>query len=120
MGILLVYEITSIFLTINWLLSNSGRKTSLIYKVNGLLFTLSFVVVRMLGALPQLRALWEVPPWNPEAVKERSDVSSLATYQLLSLYTLIIPHMLNLFWGVKVIKGFAAVALQKDTKRAGK
>lgn len=118
--ILLVYEVTSIFLTINWLLSNSGKKKSIIYKVNGLLFTLSFVVVRMLGALPQLRSLWEAPPWSPDAVQKRSDVSSLATYQLLSLYTLIIPHMLNLFWGVKVVKGFVAVALQKDSKDANK
>jgi len=116
--ILLAYEISSVFLTINWLLSNSGRKRSVIYKVNGFTFTASFVVVRVLGALPQLRSLWEVPPWQRDAVRARSSVTDLRTYQLLALYTLIIPHVLNLFWGVKVVKGFVAISLQKEKKES--
>merc|ERR1712110_1168075 len=68
--ILLAYELSSVFLTCMWLLSNYDLKQHIAYKVNGLFFTASFVIVRMLGALPQLRALLTVQPWS-NAVAER-------------------------------------------------
>mmetsp|Transcript_33014 Transcript_33014/g.60517 ORF Transcript_33014/g.60517 Transcript_33014/m.60517 type:complete len:300 (+) Transcript_33014:96-995(+) len=111
--ILLSYEFTSIFLTLMWILSTSGLKSSIYYKLIGLLFTASFVIVRMAAALPQLRAMWYITPWLkrwadhfcPGVIPDQFP----AVLFHVGTATLVIPHLLNLFWGVKVVKGFVGV-----------
>eukprot|EP00928_Gymnodinium_smaydae_P074235 TRINITY_DN57300_c0_g1_i1.p1 TRINITY_DN57300_c0_g1~~TRINITY_DN57300_c0_g1_i1.p1 ORF type:complete len:344 (+),score=79.87 TRINITY_DN57300_c0_g1_i1:111-1034(+) len=106
--VLISYEVSSVFLTLNWFLSTAGRKSGSMYKVSGLLFTLSFVLIRMVGALPQLRALWYAPPWTSTVYRAVAP-GELMEWQVLLTSTLVLPHLLNLFWGVKVIRGFLAV-----------
>lgn len=118
--VLLAYEVSSIFLTLNWMLSTAGMKTGALYKVSGLLFTASFVLVRMVGALPQLLALWHAPPWTFTVV-DKVAPGEMMTWQIYATITLILPHALNLFWGVKVVRGFMAVLLKADkSKSTGK
>jgi len=104
--IMVAYELSSIFLTLNWMLSTSGYKESLWYKISGALFTLTFVVVRLLGALPQLRALAIKPPWNCY-----SEYPEGGPILIKFSFTLLFPHLLNFAWGVKVIRGFFTMAL---------
>eukprot|EP00931_Biecheleriopsis_adriatica_P077337 TRINITY_DN50925_c0_g1_i1.p1 TRINITY_DN50925_c0_g1~~TRINITY_DN50925_c0_g1_i1.p1 ORF type:complete len:334 (-),score=69.61 TRINITY_DN50925_c0_g1_i1:25-978(-) len=110
--ILLSYELSSIFLSGMWLLSNSGRKSSSLYMICGLLFTLSFVIVRMLGALPQLAAFWQAPPWMAYLDGVPSWAPPWSAF-------LVIPHLLNLMWGVKVVQGFMKVVTGKSDKSKG-
>jgi len=108
--IMIAYELSSIFLTINWILSASGFKASVWYKVSGALFTLTFVVVRLLGAFPQLRALAIKPPWNCY-----SEYPEGGPILIRFSFTLLFPHMLNFGWGVKVIRGFFTMALKSKS-----
>ncbi|CAE8652496.1 unnamed protein product, partial [Polarella glacialis] len=92
--ILLAFEVSSLFLTVNWLLTISGRKTSLLYIISGLLFTGSFVVVRLGCVIPQLLAFWQASPWL-------TYLSGVPAWAPPGSALLVIPHLLNLFWGVK-------------------
>jgi len=110
-------ELSSIFLTLNWMLSTSGFKQSLWYKISGFLFTSTFVVVRLLAALPQLRALFVKPPWRGYAQffteppwKGYGQYPEVEPYLIWISLGLVLPHMLNFAWGVKVIKGFFGIA----------
>lgn len=106
--IMLSFEFTSLWLTVLWVLSSAGLKKSLAYKLSGLIFTLSFVLMRMVGAVPQLVAMWNEPPWS---VKLEHEAQPGGIHWLCWLFSssLVLPHLLNLFWGVKVVQGFAAV-----------
>eukprot|EP00929_Paragymnodinium_shiwhaense_P116869 TRINITY_DN86870_c0_g1_i1.p1 TRINITY_DN86870_c0_g1~~TRINITY_DN86870_c0_g1_i1.p1 ORF type:complete len:290 (-),score=67.86 TRINITY_DN86870_c0_g1_i1:110-979(-) len=115
--ILLMYEFSSVFLILNWMLSTAGMKKSPLYFASGILFTLSFVVMRMFGAVPQLLMMWHRPPWIDGAAL------GMPLWSTRGSAFLIIPHILNTFWGVKVVKGFLAVALgggKKDKKEEKK
>merc|ERR1712003_457111 len=87
--VLLAYEVSSIFLTVNWMLSNAGMKTTSAYKVSGLLFTATFVLIRMAGALPQLFALWYAPPWSFSVVDQVAP-REMMKWQILATSTLIL------------------------------
>jgi len=122
--VLLSYEITSIPLTVMWVLSTSGRKSSLLYKFTGLIFTASFVVLRMGAAVPQLRSMWYAVPWQLEWA-EFFRPGVVPAQLPLGIFragtaTLVIPHMLNLFWGIKVVKGFISVFIGGDKKKSAK
>lgn len=110
---LLSYEVTSVFLIINWMLSTSGRKQSVFYFASGLLFTGSFVLLRLIGGVPQILSMYRVPPvWHPPV---QADVPTWAKWN--GFIWLMLPHVLNVFWGYKVIQGFLAVALGKKKKK---
>merc|ERR1712037_467505 len=94
---LLSYEFSSVFLTVNWLLASSGNKQTLAYKASGLVFTGSFVVVRMLGAVPQLIALLRVPPWTARVAEIAAPGSGIQPWQVYACSSLVVPHALNLF-----------------------
>mmetsp|Transcript_60560 Transcript_60560/g.172126 ORF Transcript_60560/g.172126 Transcript_60560/m.172126 type:complete len:300 (-) Transcript_60560:151-1050(-) len=115
--ILLSYEFSSVFLTVNWMLSAAGLKRTPLYFATGLLFTLSFVAVRLLGAVPQLRAMWCLPPWSG-AVHRQYASGPFHSWQGAFSTTLLLPHAMNLAWGVKVVRGFLAVALGRSAKPA--
>jgi len=117
--IMISYEFSSIFLTLNWMLSTAGMKSSPLYLLSGLLFTASFVAMRMLGAIPQFRAMWLSPPWSRAVVL---DVAKEWIHDWCCFFsaTLVLPHLLNLFWGIKVVRGFLAVATSKGRKPAGR
>lgn len=94
-------EVSSIFLTAIWMLSKAGLKASRLYMLTGFLFTVSFIVARWGVALIQLRAFYYFQPWtvygNPKYQASYFTVK-------LSL-SVLLPHLLNLFWGVKVLQG---------------
>jgi len=108
---LVSYELSSIFLTVNWMLSTAGRKQHPVYFASGLLFTGTFVLTRMLGAVPQLLALWHAPPWSKAT-------EGVPAYVWMGSVTLLLPHAMNFFWGVKVVRGFASVAAGALGRRA--
>ncbi|CAK0821931.1 unnamed protein product [Prorocentrum cordatum] len=107
--IMISTEFSSIFMTCNWFLTTLGRKSDLIYKVNGLIFTLTFVVVRMVGAVPQLVAMFRVPPWTMSTMRAVAPDVDIQWWQVYACSAMVLPHCLNLFWGVKVIKGYLKV-----------
>merc|ERR1712232_691752 len=110
--ILLMYELSSVFLIVNWMLSTAGKKSTSFYFLSGVLFTFSFVIMRMFGAVPQLLMMWRRPPWL------FGEALGMPLWSLRGSAFLVIPHILNGFWGVKVIKGFLAVVLgKKSTKK---
>lgn len=112
---LLSYEVTSVFLIVNWMLSTAGMKKSPFYFASGLLFTASFVLLRLVGGVPQIFSMYTVPPvWH----KPVQNVPSWALWN--GFLWLMLPHVLNVFWGVKVIQGFLAVALGKGKKKEDK
>jgi hypothetical protein len=105
--VLCYYEVSSIFLTIMGILSHANYQDNMIYRVNGLVFTVSFVFVRLLTAIPQLRALWYAPPWTYEVKYAVLPDEPFQLWQRLATCMILVPHVLNFFWGYKVITGFA-------------
>jgi len=114
--IMLSYELTSFWLTVLWMLSTADMKKSPFYVVVGMLFTLSFVVMRMVGAIPQLLAMWNAPPWSL-ALETAAQPGGIHEWCWMFSASLVLPHLLNLFWGVKVVSGFAAVLTGKGSKK---
>lgn len=109
--ILLSYELSSVFLTLNWQLSVAGWKKSPLYFASGLLFTGSFVLMRLVGAVPQLLSLFRASPWF-------SHLQGVPGWAVPLSSMVILPHILNFFWGIKVIRGFAKVVLgTKETTK---
>lgn len=102
--IMLSYESTSFLLTLLWVLNASGYKKSLAYVVTGLLFTVLFICLRLVGAIPQLIAMYWVPPWS-DAVMEEAQPGGIHWLAWLFCQFLVLPHVMNLFWGVKVVEG---------------
>mmetsp|Transcript_70592 Transcript_70592/g.147857 ORF Transcript_70592/g.147857 Transcript_70592/m.147857 type:complete len:299 (+) Transcript_70592:223-1119(+) len=113
--IMLSYEFTGVWLTLLWLLSTANMKKSMLYKVVGLLFTASFVVMRMVGAIPQLIAMWNAPPWSVD-LEHKVQPGGIHPLCWIFSLSLVFPHILNLFWGVKVVSGFMAVMMPKKKK----
>lgn len=115
--IMLSFEWTSGWLTLMWMVANAGYKKSLVYVLCGGIFTLSFVVMRMLGALPQLVALWRATPWT-QSVEWAAVPGGIHEWCWIFSASLVAPHLLNLFWGVKVVQGFLAIVCgKKDSKK---
>lgn len=114
--IMLSYEFTSFWLTVIWMLGAADMKKSKWYVLAGLIFTLSFVVMRMVGALPQLVAMYNAPPWSNEMQKGQTG-GILHEWAWIFSASLVAPHLLNLFWGVKVVRGFAAVVFGGGKKK---
>jgi len=110
--ILLSYEFSSIFLAVNWLLSTAGYKKGPAYLVSGFLFTIFFILVRLIGALPQLRAMWLAPPW----LASSANYPGIYSWMTCASMALVVPHVLNFFWGYKVITGALALVCVKKTE----
>lgn len=106
--IMLSYEFTGLWLTAMWMFSSAGMKKSSAYFLCGLTFTVSFVIMRMIGAIPQLIAMWNSPPWSRE-VEYAASPSGIHEMCWFFSGSLVFPHLLNLFWGVKVVSGFLGV-----------
>merc|ERR1719215_1826939 len=114
--IMLSYELTSFGLTVLWMLSTADMKKNPLYTVVGLFFTVSFVLMRMVGAVPQLMAMWNAPPWSSK-LEQAAQPGGVHAWCWIFSASLVLPHLLNLFWGVKVVSGFAAVLTKKDSKK---
>lgn len=117
--IMLSYEFTSFFLTVIWMLQQLDMKSGSLYKVVGLVFTASFVLMRWFGAVPQLIAMWNSPPWS-EAVERAASPKGVHHLCWIFSASLLLPHVMNFFWGVKVVKGFLAVVLKTKPKEIAK
>merc|ERR1719382_1070462 len=91
--IMLSYEFTSFWLTVLWMLSAASMKTSILYKLAGLVFTLSFVVMRMVGAVPQLLAMWNAPPWSVE-LEQAASPGGIHDFCWIFSLSLVAPHLL--------------------------
>eukprot|EP00913_Durusdinium_trenchii_P001698 g1570.t1 len=100
--IMLSYESTSLLLTLLWLINAAGYKKSSLYVVTGLLFTCLFIALRLLGAVPQVIAMYWVPPWSATVLEAEGGIHRLAS---LCCRSLVLPHVMNLFWGAKVVEG---------------
>lgn len=107
-------EISSIFMQLNWFLSQGGMKNSVLYVTSGALFTLSFFLSRWFLAVPQVMSMITAPPlFQP--------LSDVPTWALLNgPCWMILPHLLNAFWGVKVYKGFMAVVFPSNKAQSQK
>jgi hypothetical protein len=113
--IMLSYEFTSFWLVVLWMLSSAGLKDTLWYKLAGLIFTLSFVLIRMVGALPQFRAMYLAPPWS-QALEHAAQPGGIHDWCWIFSASLVAPHLINAFWGFKVVSGFMAVFTKKKSK----
>mmetsp|Transcript_30967 Transcript_30967/g.82034 ORF Transcript_30967/g.82034 Transcript_30967/m.82034 type:complete len:302 (-) Transcript_30967:65-970(-) len=117
--IMLSYEFTGIWLTLLWMLSTAGLKKNPAYIVVGLLFTFSFVGLRLVGAVPQLIAMWNAPPWSPQQ-ELAADPKGIHAWCWIFSVSLVFPHLLNFFWGVKVVNGFLSLAFGAGKKKEKK
>lgn len=108
--LLMFTEVSSIFLTLKFVLEQTERKGTL-FKFNGLVFSFSFVGSRLILALPQLMAIWRAPPWD--LATWRVLAPELPDWSRFFALALIIPHIMNLFWGVKVVQGTVRVLSPK-------
>ncbi|CAE8636442.1 unnamed protein product, partial [Polarella glacialis] len=115
--VLLAFEISSVFLTINWFLSTAGLKSSRAYIVTGLIFTASFVLVRLLAAVPLVVALFTA---NPLGFTGETGLPHPHIFLILANIGLLFPHGLNFIWGYKVIQGCAAVVFASKASEAKK
>lgn len=102
--IMLSYESTSFLLTLLWVLNAAGYKKSLAYVVTGFLFTILFILLRLVGAIPQLIAMYWAPPWSDSLMQE-AQPGGIHWLGWLFSQSLILPHVMNLFWGAKVVEG---------------
>eukprot|EP00933_Yihiella_yeosuensis_P042739 TRINITY_DN37415_c0_g1_i2.p1 TRINITY_DN37415_c0_g1~~TRINITY_DN37415_c0_g1_i2.p1 ORF type:complete len:308 (+),score=40.13 TRINITY_DN37415_c0_g1_i2:120-1043(+) len=119
--IMLSFEWTSFWLTGMWMFSTAGKKSSIGYIFVSLVFTLSFMIFRVVGTFPQLVALAKVSPWSHE-VEFKAEPKGIHEYCWIFSASLVAPHILNLFWGMKVAKGFFAFigGSGKDKKKSEK
>ena len=112
-------EITSIFNVIRTLLLDNEMKQSIVYKLNGMLFTLVFVIVRM-APVPLLFLAWYLAPQPTSTTKVDSYGATYA--YALSYLSILHPgahaiFVMNLYWGFKVIRGFVSAMSQPKSKR---
>jgi len=99
-------ELTNPFMNMRYFLSASGRKSSTAYLVNGLLFVVSWLLIRNLfGPIGGTRLLW----------RQRHAISGLPPLQigtmLLSFGT---GCALNCYWGYKLFLGAYKAFVAKE------
>lgn len=116
--IMLSYEFTSLWLTVMWMLSAAGLKNSKWYLISGGIFTLSFVIMRMVGAIPQLVALYHAQPWSEANERAAAGPAGIHPWCWIFSASLVLPHLLNFFWGFKVVKGFLSVFFKPSKNKA--
>lgn len=116
--IMLSYEFTSFWLTVMWMISTAGLKSSKSYMISGGIFTLSFVLLRMVGAIPQLLAMYLAPPWSKANEIAAAGPQGIHDWCWIFSGSLVFPHLLNIFWGFKVVKGFVGVLFKGKKKKA--
>merc|ERR1740121_3558429 len=95
------------------MLSAVGRRQGPAFMANGALFTITFLLIRVVGALPQLRALLLAPPWGVSAAGYR-----LLWWMPLGSTWLVLPHLLNFHWGYKVFTGSLALLRGQSNRKA--
>lgn len=102
-------ELTGGFLVFRWMLSQAGMKSSMLYAVNGTIFTLAFIVVRVvpIPAIIRSTAMYFPlrEPWkiDPPSIYIRC-------LQVCGCLAIYLPLLLNAYWASKVIKGYAQAA----------
>jgi hypothetical protein len=102
--LLLLFELSTPFLNIRWLLSEYGYENSPLYLVNGLAFVLSFVFSRVILGVPLLmKLMYEM---NSAPVKDRHHILTRLVFTVMPFCMIF----LNIYWGFKVIKGFLKAA----------
>ncbi|CAK0889884.1 unnamed protein product [Prorocentrum cordatum] len=99
--VMLAYEFSSVFLLSNWFISTAGYKRSMMYIASGGLFTLSFIIIRLVGAVPQFFNLFETMPWFQTA----ADYPGVLGWMPAWSFVLLLPHVLNAMWGRQVVEG---------------
>lgn len=91
-------EVTNPFMNLRWLLSSLGLKGSWLYVINGVLFCLSWLLVRVLFALPAGTYLLLIQWQTLQPL--------LPTWRLVLLVGFFAVGLtLNLFWGIKLLRG---------------
>uniref|UniRef100_A0A7S1KYE9 TLC domain-containing protein n=1 Tax=Alexandrium catenella TaxID=2925 RepID=A0A7S1KYE9_ALECA len=99
-------ELTGPYLVFRWMLSQVGMKTTMLYYVNGTIFTLLFMVVRVVPILAILRStVLYFPLREPWKVDPPS--LYIRTVQIFGCLAIYLPLLLNAYWAVKVVKGYA-------------
>mmetsp|Transcript_12303 Transcript_12303/g.15986 ORF Transcript_12303/g.15986 Transcript_12303/m.15986 type:complete len:277 (+) Transcript_12303:201-1031(+) len=95
-------EVSSIFLAFRWMLSESDRKRTPAYALNGLIFTGLFISIRVIP----------IPVWSlsyllaPSPTEVHPGFTEVPRYATWCGYACLIPLALNAFWGYKVVIGF--------------
>lgn len=89
----LAFEASTPFLCFKHLIEKFIGKSNLLYTINGLLLTLSFLSIRNLSIPSQLWTIYHTIPHHDDKL-----VAALA-------YAAIVPIILNSLWGVKLVKG---------------
>ena len=103
-------EISSVFMVFRWMLYSMGQDGSVLYKLNGLAFTLVFFVIRVLP-IPFAFLAFSLAPAGTDTSKlvglglPSSSIEWLVQICTFPISpTVLIPTALNLFWFFKLIK----------------
>jgi len=96
-------ELTGIFNLLRWMLSQVHLKATVAYAVNGTIFTMLFILVRVIPAPALFLSMMRHPPYQEPA----HCISTYCRYATcVGIVFLFIPHALNLYWASKVISGY--------------
>jgi len=111
--VMLAYELSSVFLLSNWFISAAGYKSSMLYLASGALFTLSFIIIRLIGAVPQFVNLCGTMPW----FQTTADYPGVLGWMPASSFVLLLPHVLNATWGRQVVEGAVKIVKGDQGKK---
>jgi hypothetical protein len=108
-------EFSTPFVQYRWFILQSDRhgKDHPLYLLNGLIMTLAFGACRLYPMLPH--NLWAIFICSPHSAK-----SGLPLWVRVASSALILPNLLNAYWGFLMLKGLAGVLFGSKKKGGGK
>uniref|UniRef100_A0A7S3DBP1 TLC domain-containing protein n=1 Tax=Palpitomonas bilix TaxID=652834 RepID=A0A7S3DBP1_9EUKA len=108
LSIWLLTELSTIFLNIRYALYHTGHDSSLLYIVNGLLLTITFVGVRISLSIFTIVRVF---------IMARADFVHLPLFMTVFIVSVNLSlTVLNINWSIKLVKG-AMKVLRKGTKK---
>ena len=96
----LLYELSTPFMNIRWFLSSLDMKDTLLYSINGLVFTITFLLVRIVFGLSfSVKIIINILTMEDPRIK---------IIRIPFVLSAIILNSLNIFWFSQIYHGFMA------------
>ena len=103
-------ELSSIFMVFKWMLETSDMKKHVLFKINGILFTIVFFLVRILP-IPIALSVFYLSPAPTDTTHvisnlRRTQVEASSWLEICKYvsYFVLVPQFLNLFWFYKLVR----------------
>jgi len=96
-------ELTGVFMVLRWMLSQANLKSSVFYLVNGTLFTVLYIILRV-SFTPAI--LFSTFMYPPRSEPMRDDTMYLKFATNFACMLMYVPYLLNCYWATKVVRGY--------------